>query len=204
MLPGARIECVATEAGPVMTDAGVALVANKSLKTASRSPDIILVPGGRALSIDVLEDWEMVDCVAQRGEVAGWVCSVCSGALLLGIAGLLDGYKAASHWSVIDTLDAFGAIPTHERVVIDRNRATGGGVTAGVDFGLTLAGIIAGEDYAKVLELAVEYNPKPPFATGHPSIADADTLARARPIIEEAVSLDRIRNLAKGRRTAVA
>lgn len=201
MLPGARIESVAVEVGPVMTDAGVALVADKSFKTASASPDIILVPGGRGSSVDILEDEEAVDFVARQGAGAEWVCSVCSGALLLGMAGLLEGYRVASHWSVIDTLDAFGAIPTHECVVIDRNRATGGGVTAGVDFGLTVASMIAGDDYAKVLELAVEYNPEPPFGTGHPSIADVATLARARPIIEEGVSVARIRKLAKGRRT---
>lgn len=202
MLPGARVECIAAEAGPVMTDAAIALVADKSFKTASRSPDIILVPGGRASSVDVLEDQAIVDFVARQGESATWVCSVCSGALLLGMAGLLEGYRAASHWSVIDTLDAFGAIPTHQRVVIDRNRATGGGVTAGVDFGLTLAGVIAGEDYAKVLELAVEYNPQPPFGTGHPTIADSKTMEIARPLIEDGVSTARIRDLAKGRRRA--
>lgn len=200
MLPGARIECVARQTGPVMTDAGVALVAEKSFHTASRSPDIILVPGGRVSSINVLEDDETVEFVARQGGAAAWVCSVCSGALLLGMAGLLQGYRAASHWSVIETLDAFGAIPTHQRVVIDRNRATGGGVTAGVDFGLTLAGVIAGEDYAKVLELAIEYNPQPPFGTGHPSIADAATLSRARPVIEDGVSPDRIRAIALGRK----
>ncbi|AOR65725.1 DJ-1/PfpI family protein [Pectobacterium wasabiae] len=202
MLPNARIECVAAEAGPVMTDAGVALIADKSFKTASRSPDIILVPGGRASSIDVLEDSTMVDFVARQGADATWVCSVCSGALLLGMAGLLEGYRAASHWSVIDTLAAFGAIPTHQRVVIDRNRATGGGVTAGVDFGLTLAGVIAGEDYARILELVIEYNPQPPFGTGHPTLADTKTMEIARPIIEDGVSTARIWELAKTRRGA--
>jgi cyclohexyl-isocyanide hydratase len=115
---------------------------------------------------------------------------------------LLEGYRAASHWSVIDTLDAFGAIPTHQRVVIDRNRATGGGVTAGVDFGLTLAGMFAGEDFAKVLELGIEYNPQPPFGTGHPTIADAKTMELARAVIDDGVSTERIRHLAKGRRIA--
>ena len=122
--------------------------------------------------------------------------AVCTGALLLGKAGLLKGYRAASHWAVIDTLAAFGATPVHQRVVIDRNRCTGGGVTAGVDIGLTVAGKLAGEDMAKVIELVLEYNPAPPFGTRHPSLADPTTLDLARAGAEAAMSPDRIRQIA--------
>ena len=121
---------------------------------------------------------------------------MCTGSLLLGKAGLLKGYKAASHGAVIDTLDAFGATPVHERVVIDRNRCTGGGVTAGVDIGLTLAGRLAGEDMGRVIELILEYNPAPPFGTGHPSIADDQTMAMARAGVEEVMNPDRVRQIA--------
>ncbi|RVV98321.1 hypothetical protein EKE94_05165 [Mesobaculum littorinae] len=109
------------------------------------------------------------------------------------MTGLLEGYRAASLWTVIGTLDSFGAMPTHEPVVNDRNQATDGGVAAGVDFGPPLAATIVGVEYARVLELAVDPNPQPPFSTRYPPIADADTPARARPVIEESVSPARIR-----------
>jgi cyclohexyl-isocyanide hydratase len=99
------------------------------------------------------------------------VTSVCTGSLLLGAAGLLDGYKAASYWMVRDLLPLFGAELVKERVVVDRNRITGGGATAGLDFGLTLASAIRGADYAKMLQLTVEYDPHPPFDAGAPETA---------------------------------
>ena len=195
-IPGTKTEIVARVAGPNPTDSGAAIMADKTFDTASASPDVILVPGGGTPSIDVLEDKETVEFLARQGETAGWVVSVCTGSLLLGKAGLLKGYKASSHWSVIDTLDAFGATPVHERVVIDRNRCTGGGVTAGVDIGLTLAGKLAGEEMGRVVELILEYNPAPPFGTGHPSIADEATFALARPGVETVMQPERIRQIA--------
>lgn len=195
-MPGASTEIVARKPGANPTDSGAAIMANETFDTASTAPDVILVPGGGTPSVDVLEDGATMDFLAKQGESATWIVSVCTGSLLLGKAGLLKGYKAASHWSVIDTLEAFGATPVHERVVIDRNRCTGGGVTAGVDIGLTLAGVIAGEDMAKVIELILEYNPQPPFGTGHPSIADETTLALAKPGIEAVMQPDRIRAIA--------
>lgn len=195
-MPGSTTEIVAKQAGPNPTDSGAAIMANATFETASSSPDVILVPGGGTPSVDVLEDQATVDFLAKQGESANWIVSVCTGSLLLGKAGLLNGYKAASHWSVIDTLEAFGAIPVHERVVIDRNRCTGGGVTAGVDIGLTLAGKLAGDDMGKLIELILEYNPQPPFGTGHPSIADPATLDLAKPGIEAVMQPDRIREIA--------
>lgn len=195
-MPGATTEIVAKKAGANPTDSGAAIMADATFETASSAPDVILVPGGGTPSVDVLEDQATMDFLAKQGESASWIVSVCTGSLLLGKAGLLKGYKAASHWSVIDTLEAFGATPVHERVVIDRNRCTGGGVTAGVDIGLTIAGKIAGEDMAKVIELILEYNPQPPFGTGHPSIADDTTLALAQPGIEAVMQPDRIREIA--------
>ncbi|MEM7329194.1 MAG: DJ-1/PfpI family protein [Pseudomonadota bacterium] len=195
-IPGARTEIVGKSDGANPTDSGAAIMTDATFSTASQSPDVILVPGGGKPSIDALEDAATMEFLARQGDTATWIVAVCTGSLLLGKAGLLKGYKAASHWAVIDTLDAFGATPVHERVVIDRNRCTGGGVTAGVDIGLTIAGKLAGEDMAKVIELILEYNPAPPFGTGHPSIADSSTLSLARAGSESAMQLDRIRAIA--------
>ena len=195
-IPGSTTEIVARAPGANPTDSGAALMADATFDTAASSPDVILVPGGGAPTIDVLEDAATIDFLAKQCETAAWVVAVCTGSLLLGKAGLLKGYKAASHWAVIDTLAAFGATPVHERVVIDRNRCTGGGVTAGVDIGLTLAGKLAGEDMAKVIELVLEYNPAPPFDTGHPSLADPATLQIARAGADAAMQPERIRQIA--------
>ena len=195
-LPGVETEFVARAPGANPTDTGAAIMVDATFDTASTAPDVILVPGGGTPSIDVLEDAETMDFLARQGETAKWVVAVCTGSLLLGKARLLKGYKAASHWSVIDTLEAFGATPVHERVVIDRNRCTGGGVTAGVDIGLTVAGKLVGPEVASLVELVLEYNPAPPFGTGHPTLADADTLAMARASAEAVMSPDRIRAIA--------
>lgn len=195
-IPGSKTEIVAREAGANPSDSGAAIMADATFETASASPDVILVPGGGTPSIDVLEDGATMDFLARQGESATWIVAVCTGSLLLGKAGLLKGYKAASHWAVIDTLEAFGATPVHERVVIDRNRCTGGGVTAGVDIGLTIAGKLAGEDMARVIELILEYNPAPPYGTGHPSIADPGTLEFARAGAGASMPVDRIREIA--------
>jgi len=195
-MPGAKTEIVASVEGPNPTDSGATIMADATFDTASSSPDVILVPGGGTPSIDILEDQATVDFLARQGETAKWIVAVCTGSLLLGKAGLLKGYKAASHWAVIDTLDAFGATPVHERVVIDGNRCTGGGVTAGVDIGLTVAGLLAGEDTAKLIELILEYNPAPPFGSGHPSLADPTTLQHARAANDAVFSLERIHQIA--------
>ena len=115
-----------------------------------------------------------------RARGAAWVTSVCTGALLLGAAGLLRGYRSASHWTARHYLDQFGAIPDAARVVIDRNRASGGGVTAGIDFGLSMIRHWRGEETSKLIELVLEYAPEPPNACGRPELADAATLAQAR------------------------
>ncbi|MEM1146462.1 MAG: DJ-1/PfpI family protein [Pseudomonadota bacterium] len=195
-MPGSTTEFVARELAPIPTDSGAAIVATKTFDTASAAPDVLLVPGGGRPTIDLLEDAATMAFLAKQGETAKWIVAVCTGSLLLGKAGLLKGYKAASHWAVIDTLDAFGAEPVHERVVIDRNRCTGGGVTAGVDIGLTIAGKLAGEETARVIELILEYNPAPPFGTGHPELADQATLDIAHGGAVGSMQPDRIRRIA--------
>ncbi|NDK98565.1 DJ-1/PfpI family protein [Photorhabdus bodei] len=132
--------------------------------------DILCVPGtGNPYAL--LTKLDMLDWIHKVGNKASWVTSVCTGSILLGAAGLLKGYKAATHWSMIDDLNEFGAIPVNKRVVIDRNRVTGGGVTAGIDFGLTLLAEIKGEEYAQAVQLAMQYSPEPPFNSGMPEFA---------------------------------
>ena len=196
-IPGTDVEIVAHKPGPVTNDTASPIVASHDFETAASAPDVMLVPGGGTPSVDVLEHAPTISFVADRGARAGWLVSACTGSLLYGQAGLLKGYRAATHWSVMHTLDAFGAIPVNERVVIDRNRCTGGGVTAGVDIGLTVVGQLAGEEVAKVIELVLEYNPAPPFGTGHPSIADPATLEVARTRAEAIMQPDRIRAIAE-------
>ena len=118
----------------------------------------------------------MIGFLASRGETAKYVTSVCSGALLLAAAGLLDGYRAATHWKAHDALAAMGVDARRDRVVHDRNRMTGGGVTAGIDFGLTLLAELRGEMVAKVTQLAMEYDPRPPFDGGTPEKAEPQVL----------------------------
>lgn len=130
----------------------------------------MLVPGGLGTA-DAIEDDEVLNFLAEAGKNARYVTSVCTGSLLLGAAGLLHGYKAATHWSYYEALAATGAEPVHARVVADRNRFSGGGVTAGIDFGLTLLAVLRGEMVAKATQLAMEYDPQSPFQTGSPEHA---------------------------------
>lgn len=170
-LPGAEVVLVGETRAPVMTDSGIAITPGSSIADAHGPWTVLCVPGGSDGTIDLLDNGALLDWVARAGRNAAWVTSVCSGALVLGAAGLLDGYRATSHWAVRDALRLFGAIPEDARVVIDRNRMTGGGVTAGIDFGLTLAAQLAGDDAARAIQLAMEYAPAPPFAAGTPAQA---------------------------------
>ena len=168
---GADIHLVWTDKAPVATDVGLTVQPTATLADAPKQADILFVPGGLGGTVAAMGVPEVVAFVAECGGTARWVTSVCTGSLLLGAAGLLRGYAATSHWYVVDLLADMGATPRHERVVTDRNRMTGGGVTAGLDFGLTLAAKIAGEDTAKRIQLLLEYAPKPPFDAGEPDSA---------------------------------
>jgi cyclohexyl-isocyanide hydratase len=127
--------------------------------------DVVCVPGGPGIGA-LLADRAWLDWLARIGSEAQWVTSVCTGALVLGAAGLLDGYRATTHWLSLELLPLCGAIPVAERVVRDRNRITGGGVTAGLDFALTLAGLFVGDSTAQKIQLLMEYQPQPPFPVG--------------------------------------
>jgi cyclohexyl-isocyanide hydratase len=136
-----------------------------------RELDVLFVPGGVPGTLTMMEDPEVLAFLADRGSRARFVTSVCTGSLVLGAAGLLKGYKATSHWLTRDVLAEFGAIPTPGRIVVDRNRVTGGGVTAGLDFGLELVAQLRSKDYAEAVQLYLEYDPHPPFDSGTPEKA---------------------------------
>lgn len=142
-----------------------------TFKDCPRNLDVLFVPGGVPGTLTMMEDPEVLAFLADQGKTARYVTSVCTGSLILGAAGLLNGYKATSHWVTLDVLSELGAIPTKGRVVVDRNRITGGGVTAGIDFGLKIVSLLRNDDYAKAVQLYLEYNPEPPFDAGSPEKA---------------------------------
>ena len=141
--------------------------------------DILCVPGGLGINAVIADDGAL-GWVRRVGTDAQWVTSVCTGSLILGAAGLLSGYRAACHWGQREQLRLFGAEPVAERTVVDRNRVTGGGVTAGIDFALTLTAMLRGEDHARLVQLSLEYDPKPPFDAGSPERADPALVALYR------------------------
>ena len=171
-LPNAKVDLVWDSLDPVPTDAGFSILPTATFAQMPRA-DVLCVPGGMGVA-KVIDQPQALDWVRQVGREATWVTSVCTGALVLGAAGLLRGYKATTHWAWHDLLSLFGAEPVQARTVIDRNRVTGGGVTAGIDFALTLMAQIAGEAHAKAVQLALEYDPAPPFDTGTPAKAGPD------------------------------
>ncbi|MEO8876274.1 MAG: DJ-1/PfpI family protein [Polyangiaceae bacterium] len=169
-LPDSRVHLVWKETGPVTADSGITILADTSF--ASCPPlDVVFVPGGFG-QVDLMADAAVLDFLRDQAKNARYVTSVCTGALLLGAAGLLEGYEATTHWAFHDMLSAFGAKPVKARVVVDRTRISGGGVTAGIDFALRLVAEIAGDELAKGIQLGLEYDPAPPFKSGHPDVAE--------------------------------
>jgi putative intracellular protease/amidase len=165
-LMGAKIHLVAKTLEPVTSDAGVTIVPTATFDTCPKDLTVLFTPGGTDGTLAAAVDPQTLAFMKDRGARAKYVTSVCSGSLILGAAGLLKGYKATSHWSVRDVLAKFGAIPTDERVVRDRNRVTGAGVTAGLDFGLTMIAELRDRKYAECTQLVSEYDPQPPFNAG--------------------------------------
>jgi cyclohexyl-isocyanide hydratase len=177
-IPGAQVHLLWKTREPVTSDSGMTFVPSMTL--ADCPPlDVVFVPGGDG-QIALMTDPEVLGFLREHGARARYVTSVCTGSLLLGAAGLLDGYAATSHWAFVELLPRFGAIPTAGRVVVDRNRLTGGGVTAGIDFGLRLVTELCGEQAARAIQLGLEYDPEPPFRSGHPSVADPQLVAAVR------------------------
>ena len=176
--PGTRVVLVGTRAGPIRSEFGLTLGTDCTLDEAPPL-DLLLVPGGVGVNA-LLADDPVLDFVARRGASAAWVTSVCSGALVLGAAGLLRGYRATTHWLSLDLLAELGATPVEARVVRDRNRITGGGVTAGIDFALALVAELHGREAAERVQLMIEYDPAPPFQAGSPKTASAALVASTR------------------------
>lgn len=168
-MPDTHIHLVGAAAGPVVTEHGLAIAADTALAEAPQL-DVLLVPGGNGIN-DLLADDRWLDFVRRQGDEARLVTSVCTGSLVLGAAGLLRGYRATTHWLSLDLLPLMGAEPVADRVVVDRNRITGGGITAGIDFALSLAALLHGEAVARQIQLMLQYDPQPPFDCGSPATA---------------------------------
>jgi putative intracellular protease/amidase len=171
-LPGAELSFVAKEAGPKRTDTGALGVSADIALGDVPDPEIVLVPGGEG-NRPLMKDNEVLDWLRSAHEGSTWTTSVCTGSLLLGAAGILEGLRATSHWAYRERLREFGAEPVAERVVQDGKVITAAGVSAGIDMGLTLAAEVAGEDVAKAIQLGLEYDPSPPFDAGSPEKAPA-------------------------------
>jgi len=177
-VPGATLHMIWKTRDPIPTDAGFSIVPNTTFADCPRL-DVICVPGGGG-QVALMTDPETLDFLRDQAATARYVTSVCTGSLVLGAAGLLKGYRSACHWAWREMLADFGAIPVAERVVRDRNRISGGGVTAGIDFGLTVAAELAGEEVAKSIQLVLEYDPQPPFDSGSPEKAGPERVKRLR------------------------
>ncbi len=177
-MPDTRLHLVWKSLAPVTVAGGLQMLPTTTF-TGCPALDVICVPGGSGMN-PLLNDEETLEFVRRQAKRARYVTSVCTGALVLGAAGLLKGKRAATHWMSREMLSAFGAIPVAERVVIDGNVITGGGVTAGVDFGITLAAELFGSEVAKTVQLTIEYNPAPPFDAGSPERAGEEIVPAAR------------------------
>ncbi len=182
--PQGSIELVAASLDPVRSDSAATILPTHTFETASDAPGILFVPGCMEGLPAAMTDDNTLTYLAERGANAQWVTSVCTGSLLLGAAGLLHGYRATTHWAVMSILPRFGASAERSRWVIDRNRATGGGVTAGIDFGLALLAELAGEPLARSVQLGIEYTPAPPFRSGSPEEAGAEILDQVTHVFE--------------------
>ena len=169
-LPGAELVFVAKQAGAKRTDTGaLALTADASIAELT-DPDVLLIPGGEG-NRPLLADETVLDWVRTADAGSTWTTSVCTGSLVLGAAGILEGRRATSHWAHLERLADYGATPVSERVVIDGKLVTAAGVSAGIDMALTLAAEIAGEQVAQAIQLGIEYDPNPPFDAGSPQKA---------------------------------
>ncbi|MEM1152045.1 MAG: DJ-1/PfpI family protein [Pseudomonadota bacterium] len=181
-MPGAETLVIAKDKGALKTDGALTVLPTHSFDEAPQL-DLICVPGGFGTA-DAIADRETLGFIREQGTSAEYVTSVCTGALLLGAAGLLNDKKATTHWAYTDLLALCGATYTPGRVVRDGNTFTGGGVTAGIDFALTLIAALHGDDTARAFQLGFEYAPQPPFNSGHPSVAPEAVLEATKPRYE--------------------
>ncbi|WP_122666385.1 DJ-1/PfpI family protein [Pseudomonas viridiflava] len=192
-VPDVTVHLIWKDRDPLLSSTGLQL---RPTQTFAECPplDVLCIPGGQGIDV-LLEDEETLAFIRKQAQTVSYLTSVCTGALVLGAAGLLKGRRATTHWASHDLLMSFGAIPVHERVVRDGNLLTGGGVTAGIDFALTLVSELFGEVQAQTVQLQLEYAPAPPFDAGHPLTAPSEVLALAT---------ERARNSMAQRRAIVA
>jgi cyclohexyl-isocyanide hydratase len=181
-LPATTVHVVARTLDPVRSDRGLMLV--PTVTCAECPPlDVLVVPGGPGQH-HAMHDEVLLEFLRRQAALAEYVTSVCTGALLLGAAGLLEGYRATTHWLSLPLLQIYGATAVERRVVVDRNRVTASGCTAGIDFALTLAAMLAGDAVAQQIQLQLQYSPAPPFASGSPATAPAEIVATVRRVAE--------------------
>jgi cyclohexyl-isocyanide hydratase len=176
---------VAKSAGPVPSDSGLGLVPTHTFENCPRL-DLICVPGGIAGVVQAMGDSETIEFVRRQSTTAKYVTSVCTGAFILGVAGVLKGRRATTHWAFTELLHLVGATHEKGRVVKDGNVITAGGVTSGLDFGFRVVAEIAGESVAQAIQLGLEYDPDPPFACGHPDRASEAVKTMVSPLFEGA------------------
>ncbi len=166
----------------MVSDSGTAIQPTTTFSDCPDNLDVLFAPGGFG-TVEAMKDQEVPAFLAERGVQAKYITSVCSGSLLLSAAGLLQGYQATSHWACRDSLSMFGAVPVEGRVVIDRNRISGGGIKAGIDFGLVLFAKLCSDETAKLTQLMMEYDPQPPFDAGSPKTAGPALVEQAMAIM---------------------
>jgi len=170
MMPDTRVLLLWKTLEPVTSSEGMTILPTATFNGCP-SLDVLCVPGGAIGQVEMMQDAEVLEFLRQQGKTAKYITSVCTGSLILAAAGLLQGYRAACHWAFRDQLAMLGVEVGTERVVVDRDRITGGGVTAGIDFGLVVVAKLCGEETAKMIQLLLEYNPAPPFNAGSPESA---------------------------------
>ena len=195
-VPGAKLHLIWKRIEPVPSDSVLTLTPTITFADCPQL-DVICVPGGAGTN-DMVNDEEMLAFLRKQAEGAKYITSVCTGSLVLGAAGLLRGYRAATHWTAVDFLESFGATPARTRVCVDRNRITGGGVTAGIDFALTLVSIMVDRQTAEAIQLGLEYNPAPPFTSGSPDTAPPEILA----LMQERIAPNQLRRSEAVKRAA--
>ena len=184
-LPNSAMHIVAKTAAPVPSDSGLGLVPTHTFATCPQL-DLICVPGGNAGVVQVVRDDDTIEFVRRQATAAKYVTSVCTGAFILGVAGILKGRRATTHWAFTELLPLVGATHEKARVVKDGNVITAGGVTSGIDFGLHIVAEIAGEHVAQAIQLGLEYDPSPPFSSGHPDRASPTVKTMVAPRYESA------------------
>ncbi|MEA5503369.1 DJ-1/PfpI family protein [Halotia wernerae UHCC 0503] len=179
LMPNTCVHLLWKSLQPVTSNEGMTILPTTTFDDCP-SLDVLCVPGGAAGQVEMMRDAEVLEFLQQQGKTAKYITSVCTGSLILAAAGLLQGYRAACHWAFRDQLAMLGVEVGTERVVVDRDRITGGGVTAGIDFGLVVAAHLCGEETAKLIQLLLEYNPAPPFNAGSPENAGEVLVAQVR------------------------